>query len=88
MVDGYSGRAPLRDFIDVALAMAAWGLLLFKRWTRRNWASGRTEEWLCPIALLYCQAIAVTGYASDATFVAVVFYLVCVGIATLGLVRG
>ncbi|MEO7597460.1 MAG: DUF2157 domain-containing protein [Opitutus sp.] len=72
-----------------ALALGAWSGLLFKRWTRGKSVAARMEEWLCPIALLYCQALAFMDTSrGDATFVAVVFNLVCLGIATMWMVRG
>lgn len=70
------------------LAIAAWGWLVIKRWVQRKTDVVKTEEWLCPIALLYCQGIALAGSSSDAGVVAVVFNFVCLGIACMWMVRG
>jgi uncharacterized membrane protein len=70
------------------LAMVAWGGLLIRRWTQRMSTEVRIEEWLCPIALLYCQSLAGTGYYTDGQFIAVVFNFVCLGLATMWMVRG
>ena len=69
------------------LAISAWGCLLFKRW-RTDDRNVPVEEWLCPIALLYCQGLAVVGNTTDSLFVAFVFNLVCLGIAGRWMVRG
>lgn len=45
------------------------------------------EEWLCPIALMYAQALAFLG-AGDAWFVVAVFNLVCLALAGAWMVRG
>ncbi len=69
------------------VAVVAWGGLLAKTW-RNKQLRVSNEEWLCPIALIYCQGLAVTGYYSDARFIAIVFNLVCLGVATMWMVRG
>lgn len=71
-----------------ALAALAWAWLVVRRWARPDAEKVNVEEWLCPIALLYCQGIAVVGDATDAGFVAGVFNLVCLGISSMWMVRG
>jgi uncharacterized integral membrane protein len=70
-----------------AVAVLAWGWLIALRLAR----SGRkvpTEEWLCLIALIYCQGMAVAGVTSDGEFVAWVFNLIVLGVAVAWMVRG
>ncbi|HTO03076.1 MAG TPA: DUF2157 domain-containing protein, partial [Opitutus sp.] len=69
------------------LAVAAWSALLFRK-VRAEDRRVALEEWLCPIALLYCQGLAVAGFYGDSVFVALVFNLVCLGIAVMWMVRG
>lgn len=69
------------------LAALAWGWVLLGKFQRRIVAT-RAEEWLCPIALLYAQGLAVAGYYQDRQFVALVFNVICVGVATMWMVRG
>ena len=69
------------------LAVAAWSVLLLRRF-RDSDRRVALEEWLCPIALLYCQGLAVAGFYGDSVFVALVFNLVCLGIAVMWMVRG
>ena len=75
-------------WILFALAAVAWGWLLAERWSGRRRIEVTIEEWLCPIALVYCQGLAVTGYYADAQFIALVFNFVCLGVATMWMVRG
>lgn len=70
------------------LAALAWGWLVLRRWTRPAAEKLNVEEWLCPIALLYCQGVALTGDTTDAGFVAGVFNFVCLGVASMWMVRG
>jgi len=70
-----------------SVAAIAWIRLLAQRWRTRADAVS-IEEWLCPIALVYCQGLAVTGYYQDAQLIALVFNLVCLGVATMWMVRG
>lgn len=69
------------------VAVALWGRLLMRaergESTRVPW-----EEWLCPIGLLYCNLLGVTGTASGTLFVSLVFNLICLGIAAMWMVRG
>jgi hypothetical protein len=69
------------------VAVSAWGWLLVKRFKSRN-AHVALEEWLCPIALLYCQGLAAAGSSRDSLFVALVFNLICLGVAAMWMVRG
>ena len=69
------------------LAVIAWSALLLKKF-RSGDRRVALEEWLCPIALLYCQGLAVAGFYGDSVFVALVFNLVCLGIAVMWMVRG
>jgi hypothetical protein len=69
------------------LASAAWGWLLLKKF-REQATRVRLEEWLCPIALLYCQGLAAVHYQERSPFVALVFNLICLGIAAMWMVRG
>lgn len=71
-----------------ALSVTGWGWLAIRRWTKPSANAVKTEEWLCPIALLYCQGIAAVGTPADAGFVAAVFNFVCLGIACMWMVRG
>jgi len=70
-----------------AVALIAWVWLV----ARRLLGSVRrvpTEEWLCPIALVYCQGMAMTGVPGDSEFAAWVFNLVVLGVAAAWMVRG
>ncbi len=69
------------------LAVALWGRLLMRA---QRGESPRVpwEEWLCPIGLLYCNLLGVTGTASGTLFVSLVFNLICLGIAAMWMVRG
>jgi uncharacterized membrane protein len=64
-----------------------WGAVLAKRFGRRA-LTAPLEEWLCPIALLYCQGLAVAGSYDDRVFVAAVFNLIALGVAVMWMVRG
>lgn len=70
-----------------ALALGVW----IWRWVRqlRGIAPAVTvERWLCPIALVYCQGLVITGYYDDPWFVAIVFNLVLLGFACSWMFRG
>jgi len=69
-------------WILFALALAAWGWL-----AARRWKTVRREEWLCPIALVYAQGLVLFN-RSDDVLVAIVFNLVCLGIAAAWMIRG
>jgi uncharacterized membrane protein len=69
------------------VALGAWGVLLVSSARHRHRAV-RADEWLFPIALLYAQAMGVWGGVGDTQFVAIVFNLICLGIATAWMVRG
>lgn len=68
-------------------ALLVWGRVLWKRWSARS-VTVATEEWLCPIALVYCQGLAFVGFYGDAQFIAVIFNFVCLGIAVMWMMRG
>ena len=70
-----------------ALAAVAWGWLLVRALAAKR-RDVRADEWLAPIALIYCQAMSMWGVEADAQFVAIVFNLVCLGTATAWMVRG
>ena len=70
-----------------ALAALAWTWVLVRK-LQKQAVNVRAEEWLCPIALLYAQGLAVAGYYQDREFVAIVFNLICVGVSTMWMVRG
>jgi uncharacterized membrane protein len=78
----YAYRWPL-----FLMAISAWGWLLVKRFKSRD-INVALEEWLCPIALLYCQGLALAGSRQDSLFVALVFNLICLGVAAMWMVRG
>ena len=69
------------------LAAAAWTRLLLQ-WTRGARELVEREEWLLPIGLIYVQGATVFGAANDDVFVALVFNLVCLGLAAAWMVRG
>ncbi len=69
------------------VAAVAWVLVALRR--RRGGGSRLApEEWLCPIALVYSQMVGLVGGSVDAWFIAVVFNLVCLGVASGWMVRG
>ena len=74
-------------WVPLGLAVVLWGRLLMRALrgepTRVAWA-----EWLCPIGLLYCHLLGATGTRGETLFVALVFNLVCLGIAGMWMVRG
>ena len=70
-----------------ALAVIAWVWLVARK-LARSARQVPTEEWLCPIALIYCQGMAMTGAKSDGEFVAWIFNLVVLGVAVAWTVRG
>ena len=69
------------------VAVVLWGRLLMRA---QRGESPRVpwEEWLCPIGLLYCNLLGVTGTADATLFVSLVYNLVCLGIAAMWMVRG
>lgn len=69
-----------------ALAAVAW-LAVTRRARAATGPAIPREEWLCPIALVYAQALALLG-AGDAWFVVAVFNLVCLALAAAWMVRG
>jgi uncharacterized membrane protein len=71
-----------------AVAAVAWVYLVIARFRGIEGGRVRLEEWLCPIALLYCQSAVLSGFHVDATLVAIVFNLTSLGIATAWMVRG
>lgn len=71
-------------WFGAALILWAWVALKVKRGER----GVRTEEWLCPLALVYAQLAAFAGEALDARFVSVVFNLVALCVASAWMVRG
>jgi len=74
-------------WVPFGLAVVLWGHLLMRA---QRGESPRVpwEEWLCPIGLLYCNLLGVTGTASGTLFVSLVFNLICLGIAAMWMVRG
>lgn len=70
-----------------ALALAIWiaHLVFTVRLHRRSLP---LELWLCPIALIYCQILAVAGFYHDREFVAGVFNCVFLAVALMWMVRG
>jgi uncharacterized membrane protein len=70
-----------------ALALIAWVLVAWRAW-RGDVARVALEEWLCPIALVYSQLVGLGVVGLGGWFVAVVFNLVCVGVASAWMVRG
>lgn len=74
-------------WVPFGLAVVLWGRLLMRA---QRGESPRVpwEEWLCPIGLLYCNLLGVTGTASGTLFVSLVFNLICLGIAAMWMVRG
>lgn len=69
------------------LAASAWARLL-ARWRRSAKGTVPIEEWLCPIALVYCQGLGVFAARGSDTLVSIVFNLVCLAVATAWMVRG
>jgi len=71
----------------LGVAVVLWGRLLMRaergESTRVPW-----EEWLCPIGLLYCTLLGVTGTTHETLFVSLVFNLVFLGVAVMWMVRG
>jgi uncharacterized membrane protein len=74
-------------WIFFVLAAIGWGWVLLRKLKSRA-VHVPMEEWLCPIALIYAQGLAVAGYYEDRQFVALVFNVICLGIATMWMVRG
>ena len=70
-----------------ALATAAWGVVAWRAWQGAR-DLVRLEEWLIPIALIYCQGLTVSGYYHEEVLVAAVFNLACLGVAVMWMVRG
>ncbi|MEO6005868.1 MAG: DUF2157 domain-containing protein [Opitutus sp.] len=70
-----------------AAALVAWGFVVYRKWIARR-AKVSTEEWLCPIALVYCQGLAVVGSYRDPQFIAIVFNFVILGISIMWMMRG
>jgi hypothetical protein len=70
-----------------ALALIAWALVA---WRARRGEVVRValEEWLCPIALVYSQLVGFGVAGLGGWFAAVVFNLVCVGVASAWMVQG
>ena len=69
------------------MAVLAWGWLAARRLAGSiRWVP--PEEWLCPIALIYCQGIAVAGVTSYGEYIAWVFNLIVLGMAVAWMVRG
>jgi uncharacterized membrane protein len=77
----------LYRWIVFIAALLAWGIVLARHFGRKG-TTVPLEEWLCPIALIYCQGLAVAGYYDDRVFVAVVFNLIAIGVAVMWMVRG
>ncbi len=69
------------------VAAVAW-VLVALRARRGQGQRLMVEEWLCPIALVYSQLVGLAGGGLDAWFMAVVFNLVCFGVASAWMVRG
>jgi uncharacterized membrane protein len=69
------------------LAAALWGRLLMRA-KRGESTLVPWEEWLCPIGLLYCNLLGMTGSAADTLFVSLVYNLIFLGVATMWMVRG
>ncbi len=69
------------------LAVVLWGRLLMRA-IRGEPTLVPIENWLCPIGLLYCNLLAVTGGRGDSLFVALVFNLIGLGIAVMWMLRG
>lgn len=70
-----------------AVAAVSWALVAWRAW-RGHVERLKMEDWLCPIALVYSQVAGLAGAGLDAWFVAVVFNLVCIGVASAWMVRG
>lgn len=69
------------------LAIAAWAWLLLR--ARRGDADPVDREaWLFPIGLVYVQGAGVFWQRTDASFVALVFNLICLALASAWMVRG
>jgi len=70
-----------------AAALIAWiTLWLRKRKTREPLFS--FEEWLCPIALIYGQILAMKNFVSNEVFVAGVFKTIFAALAVMWMLRG
>lgn len=82
-----SPLAQIYRWLGFGLAALAWVSLLPAS-RRTVVVRPRREEWLIPIALVYAQVMTVSGMGIDAEFVAGVFNLVCLGLATAWMVRG
>lgn len=68
-------------------AVLAW-LALLRQGQKSRARLFTIEEWLCPIALVYAQVIAVKNFYSDASFVAGVFKIVFAAMAVMWMLRG
>jgi uncharacterized membrane protein len=87
IVHRHAGWVLIYRWLLFAAALVAWaGLLL--RFIRGERGRVWREDWLCPIALIYAQGMAMFGTRSDDAFVRMVFNLICVGLATGWMVRG
>jgi uncharacterized membrane protein len=67
--------------------IAGWVMLAWQAVQRRN-LEVRREEWLIPIALLYCYGMAASGAQGWGGFIAWSFDLILLGIAAMWIWRG
>jgi len=70
-----------------AAGLAAWALLAYRALLRRE-LKINPEEWLLPIALIYCFGLAATGARGWELFVSWSFNLVLLGFAVMWMWRG
>jgi uncharacterized membrane protein len=77
----------LYRWVLLAAAVGAWSWLA-SRALRRGDRTVRLEEWIFPAALLLAHVVAVTDPRHSSGFVALMFNLVVLGIATMWIVRG
>ena len=70
-----------------AAALVAWATLWWKKQKTRE-SLFHFEEWLCPIALIYGQVLAVRNFGSDSAFIAGVFKIIFAALAIMWMLRG
>lgn len=82
---GWAGVIYHGAWFAAALILWAWVALKVRR---GELGAVRTEEWLCPIALVYAELAAFAGEGLDARLVSIVFNLVMLCVASAWMVRG
>lgn len=82
-----SGTAPAFTWILFGLALSAWVWLLRRKFSHGE-SNVRREDWLLPIALLYCFGFAASGLREWDLLVSWSFNFVLLGIAVTWMWRG